>query len=161
MLHWSLCQQYGFPCTEKSYEHVITKEMRVLENDEVKVLWDFPIQTDEKLEHNRPDIAIVKKKKRTCMLIDVACPFDTRIERKEKEKIEVYTDLKYEILKCWRNEVKTVIIIPVVIGAFGIVTKNLENYLSKIDFAPGIEPLQKTCLLGTARVLRKVLDYQQ
>ena len=161
MLHWSLCQQYGFPCTEKSYEHVITKEMRVLENDEVKVLWDFPIQTDEKLEHNRPDIAIVKKKKRTCMLIDVACPFDTRIERKEKEKIEVYTDLKYEILKCWRNEVKTVIIIPVVIGALGIVTKNLENYLSKIDFAPGIEPLQKTCLLGTARVLRKVLDYQQ
>ena len=47
---------------------------------------------------------------------------------------------------------KTVIIIPVVIGALGIVTKNLENYLSKIDFAPGIEPLQKTCLLGTARV---------
>ena len=86
MLHWSLCQQYGFPCTEKSYEHVITKEMRVLENDEVKVLWDFPIQTDEKLEHNRPDTAIVKKKKRTCMLIDVACPFDTRIERKEKRK---------------------------------------------------------------------------
>ena len=56
---------------------------------------------------------------------------------------------------------KTVIIIPVVIGPLGIVTKNLENYLSKIDFAPGIEPLQKTCLLGTARVLRKVLDYQQ
>ena len=56
---------------------------------------------------------------------------------------------------------ETVIIIPVVIGALGIVTKNLENYLSKIDFAPGIEPLQKTCLLGTARVLRKVLDYQQ
>ena len=76
------------------------------------------------------------------MLIDVACPFDTRIERKEKEKIEVYTDLKYEILKCWRNEVKTVIIIPVVIGSLGIMTKNLENYLSKIDFAPGIEPLQ-------------------
>ena len=56
------------------------------------------------------------------MLIDVACPFDTRIVRKEKEKMEVYTDLKYEILKCWRNEVKTVIIIPVVIGALGIVT---------------------------------------
>ena len=48
---------------KKSYEHVITKEMRVLENDEVKVLWDFPIQTAEKLEHNRPDIAIVKKRK--------------------------------------------------------------------------------------------------
>ena len=91
----------------------------------------------------------------------MACLFDTRIERKEKEKIEVYTDLKYVILKCWRNEVKTVIIIPVVIGALGMVTKNLENYLAKIDLTPGIEPLQKTCLLGTDRILRKVLDYQQ
>ena len=72
----------------------------------------------------------------------------------------MYTDLKYEILKCWRNELKTVIIIPVpvVIGALGMVTKNLENYLSKIDVTPGIEPIQKTCLLGTARILRKVLD---
>ena len=56
--------------------------------------------------------------------------------------MEVYTDLKYEILKCWRNEVRTVIIVPVVLGALGMVTKNLEDYLSKTDFAPGIEPLR-------------------
>ena len=74
IIHWSLCKQYGFPCGEKSYEHSITNEMRVLVNDEVKVLWDFPIQTDEKLEHNRPDIAILKKKIRTCNLIGVSCP---------------------------------------------------------------------------------------
>ena len=135
--------------------------MRVLENDEVKILWDFPIQTDEKLEHNRSDIAILKKKIRTYNLIDISCPFDTRIEQRDKETIEVYTDLKYEILKCWSNEVKIVIIIPVIIGALGMVTKNLESYLSKIDFAPGTKAFQKTFLLGTARMLRKVLDYQQ
>ena len=56
---------------------------------------------------------------------------------------------------------KTVIIIPVVIGALGVVTKNLEDYFLKIDFAPGIKALQKICLLGTARILRKVVDYQQ
>ena len=83
------------------------------------------------------------------------------LERKEKEKIEVYTELKYDILKCWSNEVKTVIIIPVVIRAPGMVPKNLESYLTNIVFAPGIDPLQKTCLLGTVRILREVLDYQQ
>ena len=72
MIHWSLCKQYGFPCGERSYQHSMTNEMKVLENYEVKVLWDFPIQTNEKLEHKRLDIAIVKKKIRTCNLIDVA-----------------------------------------------------------------------------------------
>ena len=126
-----MCKQCGFPCGERSYEHSITSEMRVLENDGAKVLWDVLMQTDQKLEHNRPDIAIVKKEIRTCNLIVVACPFDTRIKRKEKEKLELYTELKHEILKCWSNEVETVIIIPVVFGALGMVTKILESYLKK------------------------------
>ena len=33
---------------------------------------------------------------------------------------------------------KTVIMIPVVIGALGMVTKNLEDYLLKKDCEPGI-----------------------
>ena len=86
------------------------------------------------------------------------CPFDTRIEGKEKEKIAYYTDLKYEILKCWKNEVNKVIIIPIIIGALGMVTKNLRKYLKVAGVENGIEQLQKSCLLGTARILRKVLD---
>ena len=54
------------------------------------LLWDFPIQTDNQLNHNRPGIVIVNKARRSCLLIDIACPFDTRIEKKEKEKIDVY-----------------------------------------------------------------------
>lgn len=160
ILHWHMCKQYGFAYTEKSYEHFVEKGMRVLENEDVKVLWDFPIQTDAKLDHNRPDIVLIDKKKKICFLIDVACPFDTRIEKKEREKIEAYTDLKYEILKCWKGEVKKVIIVPVIIGALGMVTKKLAKFLEQINFAPGIEPLQKACLLGTARIIRKVLDCQ-
>ena len=135
--------------------------MRVLENDELKVLCDFPIQTDEKLKHSKPDIAIVKKKIRTYNLIDVACLFDTRIQLKEKEKIEVYTEPKHETLNCWSNEMETVIINSIVISTLGMVTKNLESYLAKIDFAPCIGSLQKTCILITAHIFRKVLYYQQ
>ena len=41
-----------------------------------KLLWDFPIQTDPKIEHNRPDIIAIDKKKRNCTIINIACPFD-------------------------------------------------------------------------------------
>ena len=91
----------------------------------------------------------------------MACPFDARVEKKEKEKFEHYTDLKYELLKVWNMEVTKVYIIPIVIGALGIVTKNVAKYLEKINFKPGLDPLQKACLLGTAIIVRKVLDYNR
>ena len=44
------------------------------------------IQTESKIEHNRPDIVVIEKKSKKCYIIDVACPFDTRIEEKEMER---------------------------------------------------------------------------
>ena len=153
-----MCREYGFPHTEKSYEHSIDKDKKVLENEGVKLLGDFSIQTEAKINHNKLDILLVDKKKKTCFIIDVACPFDTRIGKKEREKVEYYTDLKYEILKCWKGEVKKVLIIPIIIGALGLMTKNVKSNLEIINFKNGIEPLQKACMFGTARILRKVLD---
>ena len=62
----------------------------MLENDQIKVLWDFKIQTDLYLDHNRPDIVVLEKKERVCYIIDVACPFDMRVLEKEREKIDHY-----------------------------------------------------------------------
>ncbi|XP_069979445.1 uncharacterized protein [Penaeus vannamei] len=128
---------------------------KVLESDECKILWDFPIQTDKTLEHNRPDITVIEKNSKKCLLIDPACPFDTRIERKE-EKCNNYCDLKYEIARMWR--MKEVEVIPVVVGALGSVTKDFEKWVQKLDLGITAEMLQKPCLLGTARIIRKVLD---
>ena len=77
VVHWNMCKRYKLPYKAQWYEH--TPE-RVLENDDVKLLWDFPIQTDHHIDHNKPDIVIYEKKKRDCWIIDVACPFDTRVE---------------------------------------------------------------------------------
>ena len=52
-----------------------------------------------------------------------------------------------------------VFIVPIIIGALGSVTKNLGKNLEMINFVKGVEPLQKACLLGTARIIRKVLDF--
>ena len=52
-----------------------------------KLLWDFKIQTDNKVEKNKSDIEVSDKIERKCLIIDVACAFDTRVKGKEKEEI--------------------------------------------------------------------------
>ena len=53
---------------------------------------------------------------------------------------------------------KSVSVVPIVFGALGAVTKNLMLWVAKIG-APGIwNLLQKACLLGKAKVLRRTLD---
>ena len=54
----------------------------------------------------------------TCVILDVACRFDTRVNIKEKEKIEKYQDLiKREITLIWKC--KTVKVVIIIIGALG------------------------------------------
>ena len=80
------------------------------------------------------------------------------MKQKEEEKLEHYNDLNYQILKMGKDEVKRVLIIPMFIGAFGVVSKNFKNYTATLDFEPGIQQLQKACIIGTFRIVRKVLD---
>ena len=174
------CEKWGFEKSDQWYKH---KPKKVLESEECKILWDFPIQTDKTLEHNRPDIIVIEKKTKKCLLIDPACPcllidpacpcllidpacpcllidpacpFDTRIEKKEEEKCNNYCDLKYEIARMLR--MKHVEVIPVVIVALGTVTKQFKKWIQKLDLKITVEMLQKPCLLGTARICRRVLD---
>ena len=53
------------------YNHEL---LPVIENDVIKVLWDFDIQTDKHITSNRPDIVIVDKKEKSLKLIDVSIP---------------------------------------------------------------------------------------
>jgi hypothetical protein len=49
-------------------------------------------------------------------------------------------------------------IVPVIIGATGIVTKNLRKNLEAIPGKHSIDSLQKTAVLGTSHIIRKVLQ---
>ena len=62
-------------------------------------MWDFSIQTDHIIEAQRPDLVAVDKKERICKIIDYAVHGDSRIEEKEKDKIEKYQDLRRELQK--------------------------------------------------------------
>ena len=98
----------------------------------MKVLWDFKIQTDLHLDHNRPDIVVLEKKERVCYIIDVACPFDMRVLEKEQEKIDHYQDLKIEVQKIWSCRRVTITFIPIIIGALGTVSKYLKMWYDEI-----------------------------
>ena len=83
----------------------------------MKLLGDFRIQTDHYLDHNRPDIVVMEKASGVCQIIDVACPFDTRIAENEREKIDHYQDFKGEIQKNVELQKRIYSVFPPVFGA--------------------------------------------
>ena len=51
-----------------------------------------------------------------------------------------------------------VIIIPIVVGAFGTVIKGLLKGLEDLEVGGRVETIQTTALLKTARILKRVLE---
>ena len=51
-----------------------------------------------------------------------------------------------------------VTIVPIVIGAFGTVTKELLKGLDDLEVGGRVDTIQTTALLKTARILRRVLE---
>jgi hypothetical protein len=73
---------------------------------------------------------------------------------REAENILKYKDLTIEIQSMWNVKTK---LIPVIIGATGIISKSFRKYVRKIPVNHEVKELQKTVILGTAHILRKVL----
>ncbi|XP_047475423.1 uncharacterized protein LOC125029527 [Penaeus chinensis] len=61
IVHLELCQKFELVGEVKWYNH---RPESVMENDRVKILWDFNIQTDHVIQHRRPDIVVVYKDER-------------------------------------------------------------------------------------------------
>ena len=99
------------------------------------------------------NIVIQQKKSDNCQIIDVAIPSDYNIQKKATEKMSEYVDLQIERL--WNKKVE---VIPVITGATGIVDKNIKKYVGRIPGCHNIYSLQRSAILGTAHILRKVLS---
>jgi hypothetical protein len=88
------------------------------------------------------------------MLIDVAISGDRNVIKREFEKILKYKDLTIEIEHMWNVKTKA---IPVIISATGTISKSFRKYVSNIPGNHEVKKLEKTAILGTAHILRKVL----
>ena len=124
-------------------------------NEEYRIVWDFSVETDHNIEARRPDMIVEDRKNSVCKIIDFAIPYDSRVDKKEAEKIEKYQDLARDIKRLWNTQVK---IVPVVIGALGTTPRLLPKRLKDIGIETRIVDLQKTAILYSARILRTVLE---
>ena len=57
-----------------------------------------------RISARRPDLIIINKKKRTCIIVDFAVPADHRIKLKECEKKDKYLDLARVLRKTMEHE---------------------------------------------------------
>ena len=129
------------------------------ENEKAKILWNFPVQTDHTIAHNKPDIIVLDKRTNTANIIDVAIPNDYSIARKRLEKLRAYADLSVEIKTLWK--LTKVTITPIVIGASGTFYKGFDDDSKKLNLLQNSfdkRQAQKITLLGTAHVVRSFLQ---
>ena len=148
IIHLNICHHFGVPVKSRWYQH---HSDRLVEIDNITMMWDTTIPTARKISATRPDICFRNKKTNTCLLIDISCPVDGNIARKQAEKLTKYSDLWVEVSCMWQCRT---LIVPVVLGALGTVHAGcpVAGHYSRSSQPPA---LTETVLLGSTRILRK------
>ena len=85
----------------------------------------------------------------------VAVPSDQNNSLKAFQKLSKYKYLEIEVTKMWKLKTN---IIPVVIGALGIIKMESQNFIDQIPGKSSLQEIQKIVLTSTAQILQKVLS---
>lgn len=149
IIHWDVCRHFGVPVADRWYRHQPDK---LVETDDIIMMWNTTIPTAGKVKANRPDICLRNKKTNSCLLIDISVPADDNVGRAYADKLAKYGDLRVEICRMWHCQSR---VIPVILGALGTVHAGIARCLDSIPGRHNLQHLQKTALLGSARILRK------
>ena len=154
--YWSLTIRTNGICTPRICQ----------ENERHKLLWDFEIQMDLLISARRSNLINnnnnnkkkkkkKKKKQRTCLIVEFSVPADHRIKLKECEKRDKHLELARELNK--EGDIKVMVIL-IIIGAQGNVTKGLVQGQEDLKITGWVETVQTTVLLRSARILKRVLE---
>jgi hypothetical protein len=156
-VHWELCRKYGVECSARWYEH---KPQVVSQNasGDVQIYWAYKWTTTVPVAHNTPDVVVKDHKAKLWTIIDFAVPLDHNIVSKQREKIFDYTALANEFKRDGRNGNIRTQVIPIVVGALGMMPEGLTGYLKQLGIPDIAGGLQKTALLGTQRIVKNVLS---
>ena len=152
VIYWELCKKFNH--TTKWY---MNKPESVLKKETQNILWDFEIQINSLISARRSDLITVNKKKKQWIsrFVDFVHPVDHRVKIKENEKRNDYLDLARELKKLWNMEVT---VIPILIGALGMVGKDSVSRLEDLKIGEQAESIPITALLRSVRIPSKVLE---
>jgi hypothetical protein len=149
-------KQYGLEDEEATWFNIIVETVR--ENEKCLIVWNKKIPTHTRVAHSWPDIRIEDKQKKIIWLIDMACPSDGSVARKEEEKRRNYMDLEYE-LRTQRPNWKS-ITVPVVVGVTGAinnVVKEVQKVLLNEKAALRcVAEMQKVTILGSLQMIHRI-----
>lgn len=63
-LHWKIYKEVGLEISEKYYDHVPQKVINV---DDITIMWDVPVFTDLTVPAKNPDIKLHNKREKMCV----------------------------------------------------------------------------------------------
>ena len=150
-VHYKILEAFSIPRGENWFVH---SPRDVTNANGIEIIYDQVITTDRPVGANRPDIIVRDLRRKKVWILDISCPCDTNVEKKEEEKVSKYAGLKAELRRMWGADC---IVIPVVIGGLGAVTSKCIDYLRLIPGEPDLHMCQKITLWGSERILKNVL----
>ena len=155
-IHWKICNEIGIK-TKPVWNH---EPARSTAHEDFVIFYDKPISLGRYVEGGaiKPDIVLWDRKAKSAQIIEVSVPNDYGLNRAEREKKNKYQDLKNDLRTTWG--LKEIELIPVIIGATGLVKNNLEQNLKAIKGSPALEEVQLAAIKGTITILKRALSHK-
>ena len=138
-------------------ENKSKQPLKIISNEECEVWWDEKVLLPAGVKHNKPDIIVWDKKEKRCFIVEISVPADININRKIKEKYDNYYPLVGELQRMYHEYQYK--IIPIIVGALGLIPKELEKNINDIGFedfetSKIIKEIQKRALLGSLKIAK-------
>lgn len=145
-IHLFLCNKYGLKSSKRIRLHSVQE---ILANEHVEIRVDTRVKTDVKIQHDRPDILVIDKRRREAVIIEIGITSQDLLKQVETEKLHKYDLLAGEIGLLHGCTTK---IIPYVLSWDGIVTICHKGYVKQLGLPDNIESYIAT------RVLKRTLE---
>ena len=154
-IHWRICKAIGME-TKPIQDH---EPARSTAHGDYIIYYDKPIPLGRFVEGGgiKPDIVLWDRQTRSAQIIEVSVPNDYGLNRAEREKNNKYQDLKNDLRTTWG--LRNIELIPVIVGATGLVKTNLQQNLQSIKGSPDIEEVQLAAIKGTIKILKRTLSH--
>ena len=133
----------------------------VLENDKVKLLWDFEFHLQKITTARRLDLILELKTDKKIWICDMACSQQNNIGAKRTEKLTKYRQLAFETRE--QRPGYEIYVVPAVVGTLGGGIEALKVDLKKIFdnnelLDEVVAMMQKTVLMDSESVVRSVVS---
>ena len=133
-----------------------TKE--VYKNDEFEIWWDTKVSTKPTVKHNQPNMLLWRYQEKKVFIIDIVVGLDTNSDKNYASKLVNYLPLSVELKRLYTTY--SFEIVPIVIGATGVIPKSLKKSLLKIGVSVNTRNNENTRAVPKGCNIRKRENHQ-